>query len=139
MEYEVIIADFQQYYNLDVRPIIQHEFRRFSVLLLQLPPESRFMQKIIPSRDWNWDKEVQSRILQTLDAILCQLANLFRKSGQESLKPGEQFQPDYVKRAKEEAQSLARAEAAISNDEMVAMKTFWQAHNYRIKASNNDS
>lgn len=139
MEYEVIIADFQQYYNLDVRPIIQHEFRRFSILLLQLPSESRFMQKIIPSKDWNWDKEVQSRILRTLDVISCQFANLFRKNGQESIKPGEQFQPDYVKHAKEEAQSLAKADMTISEDEMAAMKTFWQSHNHRIKATNNDS
>ena len=70
--------------------------------------ESRFMQKYIPSKDWDWDKETQSRILMQLDIISCQLSNIFKKRGTKPRKPSEQFQPDYVKEAKKEAKGGKR-------------------------------
>lgn len=59
------------------------------------------MKKYVPSKDWDFDKETQSRILMTLDVISCQLSNLFKKKGTKPRKPSDQFQPDYVKEAKE--------------------------------------
>ena len=99
-DFEILEADFQQYYNLDISLL---GFRRFARLLLNLPLGSRFAQKYIPSKDWDWDKEVQSRILLQLDTISCQLSNMFRKKGTKPRKPSEQFQPNYVKDAKVEA------------------------------------
>lgn len=62
------------------------------------------MKKYVPSKDWDFDKETQSRILMMLDVISCQLANVFKKKNAKPRKPADQFQPDYVKEAKKEAQ-----------------------------------
>lgn len=61
------------------------------------------MKKYVPSKDWDFDKETQSRILMMLDVISCQLSNIFKKKSAKPRKPAEQFQPDYVKEAKKEA------------------------------------
>lgn len=61
------------------------------------------MKKYVPSKDWDFDKETQSRILMMLDVISCQLTNIFKKKNAKPRKPAEQFQPDYVKEAKKEA------------------------------------
>lgn len=107
-DFEIIEADFQQYYNLDVSSL---GFRRYARLLVNLPLESRFVQKYNPFKDWDWDKEVQSRILQMLDLISCHLVNMHRKKGTKAIKAGEQFQPDYVKDAKKQIKSDKREEA----------------------------
>ena len=96
-DFEIVEADFQQYYNLDVSTL---GFQRYARLLINLPLESRFVQKYSPFKDWNWDKEVQSRILQMLDLISCHLVNMHRKKGTKAVKVGEQFQPDFVLEAK---------------------------------------
>lgn len=101
-DYEIIEADFQQYYNIDVATL---GFCRYARLLVNLPMESRFIQKYSPFKDWDWDKEVQSRILQMLDLISCHLVNMNRKKGTKALKVQEQFQPDYVKDAKKQLKS----------------------------------
>ena len=66
------------------------------------------MKKYVPSKDWDFDKETQSRILMTLDVISCQLSNLFKKKGAKPRKPSDQFQPDYVKEAKESAEKMKK-------------------------------
>lgn len=101
-DYEIIEADFQQYYNLDVATL---GFCRYARLLANLPMGSRFIQKYSPFRDWDWDKEVQSRILQMLDLISCHLVNMNRKKGTKAMKVQEQFQPDYVREAKKQLKS----------------------------------
>lgn len=101
-DYEIIEADFQQYYNLDVATL---GFCRYARLLVNLPMGSRFIQKYSPFRDWDWDKEVQSRILQMLDLISCHLVNMNRKKGTKAMKVQEQFQPDYVREAKKQLKS----------------------------------
>ena len=80
---------------------------------MNLPLESRFLQKHIPSKDWDWDKETRSRILMELDIISCQLSNIFKKKGAKPRKPAEQFQPDYVKDAKKGATE----DKKVSNEE----------------------
>lgn len=123
-EREIIEADFFQYYNLDIDEI---GFSKCARLLLQLPFESRFVQAHCESKDWDWDKEVQSRILMKLDTISCQLANIFKKKGTQSSKPDKQFQPDYVKDAKKE---LDRQRSNKYNKEdMEKIKAFWAKRN----------
>ncbi len=99
-DFEIIEADFQQYYNLDLSAL---GFRRYARLLLQLPMQARFMQKYSPFKDWNWDREVQAQILHSIDTLATMYANSHRKKGAVALKAPPLIQPDYVEKAKKEA------------------------------------
>lgn len=125
-DYEIIEADFQQYYNLDIASL---KFCRYARLLMNLPIESRFVQKYLPSKDWDWDKEVQSRILQMLDIISCHLVNMHRKKGTKAIKPNEQFQPDYVREAKNMAKENKRETAKTEQEDLAAI---FEARNNNI-------
>lgn len=114
-DFEIIEADFQQYYGLDV---ISVKFRRFARLLLNLPVTSRFIQKYTPSKDWDFDKETRSRILMELDIISCQISNLFKKKGAKARKPDKQFQPKYVEQAKKDAEKEKKAENMAIQDNL---------------------
>ena len=124
--FEIIEADFQQYYHLDLSKI---RFRRYARLLLNLPAESRFFRKYSPLEDWNWDKEVQTQILHALDQISCQLANMFRDKGKKKAKPQELMQPEYVKKAKEKMREERRNKTRYSDVEMKAIEEFWKRRN----------
>lgn len=125
-DFEIIEADFQQYYNLDVSTL---KFRRYARLLVNLPMQSRFVQKYLESKDWDWDKEVHSRILMMLDLISCQLSNMFKKKGTKPRKPAEQFQPDYVKKAKASVvRGKAEENAAINED----LKEIFEQKNNKV-------
>lgn len=135
MDYEIILADFQQFYHMDVRPLIQHEFSRYAALLWNLPFESRFIQKYCQTKDWDWGKETQSRILHTLETISCQFANMMKKQGQAAARPSEQFQPDYVKEAKRQAEQKESASRKLTQEDMGDIKQFWQNHNSKVKSN----
>ena len=117
-DFEIIEADFQQFYNLDVMSL---GFQRYARLLVNLPMESRFIQKYSPFKDWDWDKEVQSRILQMLDLISCHLVNMNRKKGTKALKVSDQFQPDYVKKAKKDIKKQKKETAATNQEELASI------------------
>lgn len=117
-DFEIIEADFQQFYNLDVMSL---GFQRYARLLVNLPMESRFIQKYSPFKDWDWDKEVQSRILQMLDLISCHLVNMNRKKGTKALKVSDQFQPDYVKEAKKDVKKQKKETAATNQEELASI------------------
>lgn len=99
----------------------------------QLPPESRIMTVINPAKDWNWDKEVQSRILAKLDEISCIIVNSHKKKNAKKVEPAEQFQPDYVKEAKELAEKEKQAKKEPDKEELQRLKTFWQRRNRKVK------
>lgn len=124
-DFEIIEADFQQYYNLDVSRL---GFRRYARLLLNLPVDSRFISDKVDSKDWNWDKEVQSRILYTLDAISCQISNMNRKKGTKPRKPSDQFQPDYVTEAKKKIQGKGK----LTKEEKEDLEAFFSRRNNKI-------
>ena len=127
VDFDIVEADFQQYYNLDVSTL---KFQRYARLLINLPTESRTMQKYSAFKDWNWDKEVQSRILQMLDLISCHLVNMHRKKGTKPLKVQDQFQPDYVK----EAKKLAREnKKELSREKQEDLATIFEARNNNVK------
>lgn len=126
-DFEIIEADFQQFYKLDVRSL---KFQRYARLLTNLPAESRFFRKQIESKDWDWDKEVQSRILLMLDTISCQLANMTKKKGAKPAKPGEQFQPDYVKEAKKKFKLQKREN---NREELDDLKSIFEKKNNNAK------
>lgn len=141
LEFEIIEADFQQYYGLELESLLRYDFARYCRLLLHLPFESRFIQAHCTSKDWDWDKEVQSRILHALDTISCQLANIVKKEGRSPAKPRPQFQPDYVKKAKETAERSKQI-IQMSSDELEDMEQFWQEYNHntkRLESGNQDS
>lgn len=100
---------------------------------MNLPPESRFMQKIIPSKDWNFDRETQSRILLMLENISCQIHNVNRKKGTKAAKPSEQFQPEYVKKAKEDYERAEKQRKKYTKEEMDTLKNFMQRRNPNMK------
>ena len=98
-DYEIIEADFQQYYHLDIAEV---KFRRYARLLLNLPPESRMVQKYSAFKDWNWDKEVQVQILHSLDVLVAMYANSHKKKSTAPIKAPPLIQPKYVEEAKKE-------------------------------------
>ena len=126
-DYEIIEADFQQYYTLNIATL---GFCRYARLLMNLRVESRFMQKYLPFKDWGWDKEMQSRILQMLDVIACQLANMHRKKGSKAIKPQDQFQPDYVKEAKKQAKEKQRESIIESQKDLAEI---FESRNKNVK------
>ena len=122
-------ADFQQYYGIDLDATIKESFPRLSRLFTQLPGTSRVVTTINPLKDWDWDKETQSLSLNKLDQISVILANMFRGKGKPPAKVAEQWQPDYVKEAKEESRIRLAKTRRVSEEEMAAIKRFWKARN----------
>lgn len=115
--------------NLDAE--IKRDSSRVARLFMQLPIESRTMIAYNPARDWSWDKETQSRILAKLDHIYVLLGNAFRdKKKSSKIKPEPQWQPDYAKEAKEEAQARQNARRRLTDEEKKALQAFWQKKNY---------
>lgn len=137
MDFALIEADFQQFYGLELEPMLHGKFIRFCRLLANLPFESRFVQKYLPSKDWDWDKETRAQMLNLLDAIYCHIVNLTKSKGQPLRKVADLFQPDYVKAAKEEAKKRRREEETITPEELAEMKDFWQDYNHKVRENGN--
>ena len=126
-DFEIIEADFQQYYNLDISTL---GFRRYARLLLQLPMQARFMQKYSPFKDWNWDREVQTQILHSIDALATMYANSHRKKGSVPLKTPPLIQPDYVEKAKKEAKNKKREDLKM---DQVDLAGIFEKRNSKVK------
>lgn len=88
------------------------------------------MMKYVPSKDWNFDRETQSRILMELDLISCQLSNMFKKKGKKPRKPAEQFQPDYVKEAKKQVGGQKKEQNEIIQKDL---EQIFEARNNKAK------
>jgi len=114
-DFEIIEADFQQFYNLDVSTL---GFRRYARLLVNLPEDSRMVKKYSPFKDWNWDKEMQSQILRAVDTMTTTYINSNRKKGSKKLKPPELVQPDYVKKAKKKLGEEQKIKAREKQEEL---------------------
>lgn len=87
------------------------------------------MKEYIPSKDWDFDKETQSRILMTLDVISCQISNIFKEKSAKPRKPSEQFQPDYVKEAKKDA---LKEKKTINTDTQKDLAEIFEKRNNKI-------
>lgn len=74
--------------------------------------------------------------MQALNIISCQLSNMTMKKGKSPRKPEEQFQPDYVKKAKSEARNAEQKNAETSREEIEEMQKFWENYNNRVRKSN---
>lgn len=81
----------------------------------------------MPTKDWDFDKEMQSQILARLELISCQLSNMGKKKSEPKNKPGEQFQPDYVKEAK--AEYARKKKEAVTDGTLDNLKAFFEARN----------
>ena len=125
-DFEIIEADFQQYYHLDVSAL---GFRRYARLLLNLPAESRLVQKYSPFKDWNWDKEMQSQILRELNVISTNYVNAHRKKGVKKVKFQKQLEPMYVTNAKKEM----RKENGVSEEQKIKLEEFFSKKNNKVK------
>lgn len=84
-----------------------------------------------PANGWQWNDEVQSRILFYLGSINSILFNTNRKKGQKAVQADEQFQPTYVKQAKQDLEDAKKRKEA----DIKQAKDFWQARNPKVKMS----
>lgn len=132
-DYEIVEADFQQYYNLDIASL---GFRRFARLLVNLPPESRYVCKYSPFKDWNWDREVQSQILHMLDVLAVMYVNSHKKKGSAPLKAPPLSQPQYVLDAKKQLKEQKREESKY--DSMDLARIFEERNNQATKLEGDD-
>jgi len=133
-DFALVEADFQQYYHLDVVELASRKFTKYARLLENLPPESRFISKYNPLHDWDFGREMQSQTIQILDVISCQLYNMNRGKGKKALQPREQFQPDYVKKAKKELFGKIAEDKREENRELIDQsKAYWEKKNYKAK------
>ena len=76
------------------------------------------MEKYSPFKDWNWDKEVQSQILHTLDTLVTMYANAHRKKGHAPIKTPPQAQPDYVEQAKKDAKRQKKEDSQLDQADL---------------------
>lgn len=65
-----------------------------------------------------------------LDVISCQLSNIFKKKGAKPRKPADQFQPDYVKEAKKEAQGYKKE---VNQDAQKDLAEIFEKRNNKVK------
>ena len=131
-DFEIIEADFQQFYHLNLSKLLRHEFCRCTRLLLNLPEESRFIRKYSPFKDWDWDKEIQSQILRSIDSISVMLYNSFKGKGKSRAKRPELVQPDYVKEAKKEAEA-ERNKRKAEHINLDSLKEIFENRNNKVK------
>lgn len=103
---------------------------RYLRLFSELPPDSRCIIRLSPVESWSVSDETNSLILQELRTISSSYYNTHRKKGAKSIKVTEQFQPEYVKTAKEEYRKHIDGEK--SNDIDDDTKAFWE-HRTGIK------
>lgn len=98
--------------------------------MINLPPESRFMQRYSPFKDWSWDKEVQVQILHSIDVLSAMYANSHRKKGAKPLKPPELIQPEYVAKAKKQAKEDKKA---TNQDDQKDLSDIFEKRNSKVK------
>ena len=125
-DFEIIEADFQQFYNLDISKI---GFRRYARLLQQLPIESRMVQKYSPYKDWTWEKEVQSQILRELNIIATNYVNANRKKGTKKIDFQPLFEPAYVTEAKKQAKVKKQED---KQEQRLELEKFFSEHNNNV-------
>lgn len=129
-DFSLAEADFQQYYQINLDYYYKEKikkgtgFYRYSRLFSELPAESRCIKQLSPAESWSWNDEVQSRILRQIESTNALLYNSNKKKGNKAVKVGEQFQPDYVKKAKDDYQEYLEAEKRREIDKQT--KNFWQ-------------
>ena len=97
---------------------------------MNLPAESRFINRFSPFKDWTWDKEVQSQILRSLDTMVTMYSNTHRKKGQPPAKIPPQVQPDYVEKAKKDAKRQKREDQQLDQQDLAAI---FEKRNNQIK------
>ena len=129
----MIEADFQQYYNLNVEVELENtRFSRLLRLIRNLPIESRFVQKYNELKEWDWDREVQSRILMKLDELYCAYLNAHRKKGAKKIKPEKQFQPEWIEKFKIEHRKRSRHKD-WGDENIDKIRSFWRSRNPKVK------
>ena len=79
------------------------------------------MQKYSPFKDWNWDREIQSQILRSIDAIATIYANTHRKKGTSAIKAPDQVQPDYVVKAKKDAKIKRKKSSRLAQESLARL------------------
>lgn len=137
-EFALVEADFQQYYHLNLEEIFNIMltkgvgFLRYNRLFNGLPSESRIMLKMMPAGNWTWRDETFSRILRELSELKAITFNAAPKKSKKTIEADPQFQPDFVKEAKEEYAEFEKSKRNVEED-AEAMRAFWQSRNPDVK------
>lgn len=126
-----IEADFFQYYHID---LYETPNSRLFNLIINLPKESRFIKEVAPASEWSFKDETLSRILYKIDEVSTRIYNSNRPKGRKAEKTDEQFQPDFIKEAKENYQKNKTDGRAQDKADMEATRKFWEAHNSDTKS-----
>ena len=86
------------------------------------------VQKYSDFKDWNWDKEVQTQILHTLDLLVTMYSNAHRKKGTQPLKAPKLVQPKYVEDAKKELAGKPK----ITEEEKESIIAYFEQRNNQV-------
>ena len=134
-DFEIIEADFQQYYQLDVSTL---KFRRFARLLKNLPAEARWIQAHAPLKDWNWDREMQTHILHSIDTLGVMFANANRKKGTKRAKVPPPLRPDYVTKGTKSLNQKKREDNKAKSEELARFFEKREAQMKKIEEATTD-
>jgi hypothetical protein len=91
--FDELEADFQQYYNLDVRTVMPARAAR---LMFQLPRSCRVFVALAPSNQWGWSEMLLNKANYALEVLAWQNANEGKKQHEQTEKPVP-FEPDFMK------------------------------------------
>lgn len=100
-------------------------FLRFCRLTINLPPESRTINKTMPASDWTFNDEMISQIHYQLNVITALMINQNRKKGTKPVKPGKQFQPPAVEKLKAEIEEKRKKDSRVTEEEARRLEEFW--------------
>ena len=137
-EFDLLEADFQQFYNLDLESLHQKHFQRYARLFNNLPKEARIFTKYASAIQWTYDQEMLSQILLTMQNLTISYGNANRKKGVAAaklLKSEDQFQPESVAKAKKLARKQEAERKKIAPDQEKAVREFWEKRNPGIKSA----
>lgn len=123
MEFEVLEADFQQYYGIDLIKMLRNGgFSRFCRLAINLPQQSRFYVKLYPEVQWTWQEELLSNIFMAITNFNVDYHNANRAKGNPAVKRIEKpFRPNYDKPEHEKDLEKERRKQQVKK-----AKEFWK-------------
>lgn len=138
--FSLVEADFQQYYGIDLDQYYRQKILngngmlRYLRLFSELPLDSRCIKTISPVESWSFADEMASLMLHQLRVLNAAYFNVHKTKTAKKMKVDDQFQPEYVKKAKDDYREAQDEKSAKDIDE--GTKEFWMN---RIKPKNGDA
>lgn len=128
--FELVEADFQQYYGIDLDQYYNEKIvgekkgmLRYLRLFSELPPDSRCIKTLSPVESWTFADEMASLMLHQMRVLNAAFYNVNKAKTAKKVKVDDQFQPDYVKQAKDDYKAAKDAKKSEDIDD--STKEFW--------------